>query len=93
MDANLKAKWVEALRSGDFKQTTEGYFKHGKSFCCLGVLCVVAGEPPVLEENKSGNWLFVDNEAGLSDVSMRLASMNDDGASFADLADYIETNL
>jgi hypothetical protein len=93
MDANLKTKWVEALRSGKYKQTREGFFKHKNGLCCLGVLCVVAGEPPVLDENKSGNWSFVDREAGLSDVSMRLASMNDEGTSFAEIADYIEANL
>lgn len=44
MDANLKAKWVEALRSGDFKQAqTELHNSASDSYCCLGVLCKVAG--------------------------------------------------
>jgi hypothetical protein len=44
MDAQLKAKWVEALRSGDFKQA-QGVLHDAKtdSYCCLGVLCKVVG--------------------------------------------------
>jgi hypothetical protein len=44
MDADLKAKWVEALRSGEFKQA-QGTLHDAKhdSYCCLGVLCKVAG--------------------------------------------------
>lgn len=92
MDPELKAKWVEALRSWKFKQTREGYFKRDNSFCCLGVLCVVAGQPALLDD-EGGNWNFVDGEAGLAGVSWKLATMNDDGASFPDIADWVEANL
>lgn len=34
-------KWVDALRSGEFKQTT-GSLQDGDAYCCLGVACVVA---------------------------------------------------
>lgn len=46
MDAQLKAKWVEALRSGEYQQG-EGrlYNQYTNTHCCLGVLCVVAGLP------------------------------------------------
>ena len=42
MDQNLKRKWIEALRSGKYRQ---GYDRlhRGQTFCCLGVLCEVAG--------------------------------------------------
>lgn len=40
MDAELKAKWLEALRSGRYDQTT-GQLRDGNCFCCLGVLCDV----------------------------------------------------
>lgn len=33
--------WVNALRSGEFTQAT-GTLQSGGSYCCLGVLCVVA---------------------------------------------------
>jgi hypothetical protein len=38
MDATLKAKWLEALRSGKYAQTS-GQLRLGNCFCCLGVLC------------------------------------------------------
>ncbi|MGA0595643.1 hypothetical protein [Enterovirga sp. CN4-39] len=41
LDPELKARWVAALRSGEFKQTT-GTLKDSKGYCCLGVLCHVA---------------------------------------------------
>lgn len=47
MDADLKQKWVEALRSGRYQQgkkflryTSVGY---GDQYCCLGVLCEISG--------------------------------------------------
>jgi hypothetical protein len=35
-------KWVEALRSGKFKQTS-GSLKRGDAYCCLGVACEISG--------------------------------------------------
>jgi len=34
----VKKAWVEALRSGEYKQCT-GQLRRGDSYCCLGVLC------------------------------------------------------
>ena len=37
-------KWVEALRSGKYKQTTNGlYDDYEDAYCALGVGCMVAG--------------------------------------------------
>lgn len=39
MNPEIKAKWLAALRSGEYKQG-RGYLQNGKGeFCCLGVLC------------------------------------------------------
>ena len=57
MDAQLKAKWVEALRSGEFKQA-QGMLHDTKtdSYCCLGVLCKVVGaEWGVFEKEVEGD--------------------------------------
>lgn len=37
MNPEIKAKWVAALRSGDYEQG-RGYLHRG-GFCCLGVAC------------------------------------------------------
>jgi hypothetical protein len=55
---SLKKKWVEALRSGEYQQG-EGHLFKDDSYCCLGVLCKVAGatfggEHPVMRENEDG---------------------------------------
>jgi hypothetical protein len=38
MDQQIKKQWVEALRSGKYKQGT-GHLRTGDNYCCLGVLC------------------------------------------------------
>lgn len=46
MNADIKRRWIEALRSGEFVQNTDGYLRHideegNVSWCGLGVLCHV----------------------------------------------------
>lgn len=44
MDIAIKAKWVEALRSGEYQQTQGKLHDNtSNSYCCLGVLCRVVG--------------------------------------------------
>lgn len=38
MKPGIARKWVAALRSGKYEQTT-GTLRRGDAFCCLGVLC------------------------------------------------------
>lgn len=38
MNPRIKQRWLEALRSGEYKQTTEN-LRDSNGFCCLGVLC------------------------------------------------------
>ena len=39
MNPELKARWIAALRSGDYKQGTEAlYSPEMDAYCCLGVL-------------------------------------------------------
>ena len=40
MNAEIKAKWVAALRSGEYRQSTRRVLSDGDGgWCCLGVLC------------------------------------------------------
>jgi hypothetical protein len=92
MDAELKAKWVAALRSGQYKQNRFNlYHKRTDSFCCLGVLGLLTGK--TREEmdcdTDTPEWGHFPHE-----IELTLASgMNDKGKSFAEIADYIEANL
>lgn len=44
MNEKIKKKWVDALRSGKYKQGRE-QLRDGDKFCCLGVLCEVLRIP------------------------------------------------
>lgn len=101
MNAELKAKWVEALRSGSFSQARGVLHDGGDGYCCLGVLSLVAfGE---LREARCEYILTEEagTECGLShDVQDDLARLNDGSAprgiephNFPTIADYIEKNL
>ena len=85
MNVEIKRKWVEALRSGKFTQLRGG-FQDGKNHCCLAVLgATISSNTPFPDDNKIG-------------LSARertnLIRMNDDqGKSFAEIADYIEEHL
>jgi hypothetical protein len=55
MNPEIKAKWLEDLRSGKFKQT-EGTLKSTEGgYCCLGVLCESMGYQ--WEEGKTGDYV------------------------------------
>lgn len=47
MNQEIKTRWLQALRSGQYKQaygTLKRTTAEGSSFCCLGVLCDVIKE-------------------------------------------------
>lgn len=47
MNADIKAQWVNALRSGDYEQG-RGWLNNNGKFCCLGVLCDLAEKAGVV---------------------------------------------
>lgn len=109
MNPDVKARWVEALRSGNYKQGKQALYHAGR-FCCLGVLCDLAVKDEAVEKSGEGfgsekdgfakllpptsvlKWAGV--ERGFTrDVLNDLATKNDDGVSFAEIADAIEAQL
>lgn len=93
MDKILKQKWVDALRSGEFKQLTPGgaHWKRGDKHCCLGVLGELLGEHERMKEHSFSRVLR--DLSALEDWYDPLIEMNDSGKSFAEIADYIEKRL
>lgn len=98
MDAKLKKKWIKALRSGKYKQC-KGNLRQGETFCCLGVLAHQADmkfsrqtdgiyTPKEHRHSYDPIWNLVGESFG-----RELSGMNDGGASFSKIADYIEKNL
>ena len=108
MDMDIKAKWVAALRSGQYNQI-KGHLHSDSGFCCLGVLCDIVDASAWTKDkyktifgHAAGNISFpadsVLNFIGLGDGHIdhpfwELARMNDDGASFRDISDEIEKSL
>lgn len=93
--------WVDALRSGKYRQT-EGTLRDEKGYCCLGVLCDLARKDggPNWHRNY-GEWHCME-ESGLLPAQIAafmglnkkqqdlIALKNDKGESFKQIADYIE---
>jgi hypothetical protein len=111
MNQEIKRRWVEALRSGQYKQGRLHLHKED-SFCCLGVLtdlyCRDHGAQwseawpgsLVMAFNGEDEGLhpMVLDWAGLSSPNPvvdcgRLSSLNDNGRTFAEIADLIDQHL
>lgn len=103
MDKDIRDKWVAALRSGKYAQTTEVLHCAG-SFCCLGVLLDINGSGTWLDDVYQFNDFDKDCEGDLcaygDDIGVtvqdqcNLVRMNDDEKRpFPEIADWIERNL
>jgi len=90
MDPKIKAQWVAALRSGEYKQG-KGVLRKGNELCCLGVLCEVAilSGIELKVHHKNGYTQYdghgsglpgtVREWAGLDDGQPYTSRMDDDG--------------
>jgi hypothetical protein len=60
MNPQIKQKWVDALRSGEYQQG-QYCLRTDNGFCCLGVLCDLYGKENNVEwdlVNDDGNYEF-----------------------------------
>lgn len=107
MIKEVKQKWLEALRSGEYEQSSNVLRSEG-GFCCLGVLCDISRKGKweyrslynleySCEGTKAMGFLTspIEKWAGINiDEQKTLARLNDDeNYSFKEIADYIEENL
>jgi hypothetical protein len=107
MDKKIKTKWLKALRSGDYKQgqcslkkvlyegdldfNNKEVKERTETFCCLGVLCDIAGGRL---SDRSYPAPGFSKKVGLSMYMQdKLADMNDGGMTFAKIANYIEKKM
>lgn len=68
MDKQRAYKWIQALRSGDYQQTSHYLNRDGK-FCCWGVACELAVQDGEYIEKRPaldayGDIIEYDNERG-----------------------------
>ncbi len=102
MDKLYKEKWIDALRSGKYKQTRFELKTFDNHFCAVGVLCDIyykdkwiinlidQSSYAILEEDYDtmmNNLNFNINEL------ITIIEMNDQYLSFDKIANYIEENL
>jgi len=107
MKPEIKKKWTEALKSGEYKQSS-GFLQNQNGFCCLGVLCdLYAKENRIIwKEELLGHrtvlpvevmrWAGLDRNNPYIDLDRpySLAGLNDLGEhSFSQIAAIIETQL
>lgn len=96
-------KWVDALRSGKYKQGTR-YLRDGDKFCCLGVACDILG----IDGKEYATWWYEGHHGtapksvvklmGLRDEygtpsegALDLTQLNDRGKTFEEIADELES--
>lgn len=99
MNQEIKQKWIEALRSGKYKQG-KYHLKivdesGEESFCCLGVLASLFGPVEPYQVYLAPN---LQNETCLQKINQHKLSYMNDGSSdreysFLQIADYIEAKL
>ena len=56
MNQEIKAKWVNALRSGDYEQGQGALKNPNGQYCCLGVLCDLYDKHRMEEFGAESSW-------------------------------------
>ncbi len=98
-----RRKWVEALRSGKYRQA-KSRLRTDKGMCCLGVLAAVAGcrwrkgiegweasGEPKIAPKRAMEFVGLKHSGAFYDQT-GLAEENDKGTPFSGIADIIESN-
>lgn len=96
MDRGLKARWVAALRGGEYEQGPFCLYRpETNKYCCLGILCKVIDKPVGVNEGWiDGPFYAPVVEAIGRDATYTLSHLNDrNSQTFAQIADYIDANL
>jgi hypothetical protein len=103
MKEAIAKRWVRALRSGEYRQARRVLWRKGRgesdSFCCLGVLTDLyvrsggseSGWGDEVLTQRVQEWAglkFPNGNIPFADIC--LSRMNDEGHSFAGIADVIE---
>lgn len=99
MDTKIKTEWIEALRSGDYRQGKNALLDADGDYCCLGVLAAIQGAAVEgIQDSVELELDGVDYGAGLTMEQRNvLADMNDGRGcaprSFDHIAGYVYTMI
>lgn len=91
MNSEIKQLWIDALRSGEYKQGVGVLHGRSNSFCCLGVLCDVVAKNGLAEleverQRVDGVVLYNGHSASLPVAVSTLADIGE----FGELSEPIE---
>jgi hypothetical protein len=94
MKKSIAEKWVEALRSGYYKQG-RGCLSVNKKHCCLGVLCDIAMVEGIVDFKLGENYNYYDGMCGVlplavsnwAGISTNTGNINHLNRTLADLND------
>jgi hypothetical protein len=78
-----KKDWIDALRSGQYRQIPDVMYDAAGGFCALGVLAHLLGRMQSLD---------LDDKVCSADY-VKISDMNDAGSPFGQIADYIEARI
>lgn len=68
MDQDIKNRWIDALRSGNYKQT-QNFLSTSDGYCCLGVLCEIAVQDGVVDK-EGGTYISVEDYDDFSEEEL-----------------------
>lgn len=102
MNKRIKREWIKALRSGEYEQTRRRLCDD-TGFCCLGVLWDITQDGywyyidvvgwRASKYGDAGAYGKIAKILGRPYVKNYCASMNDNGKTFDQIANWIEANL
>jgi hypothetical protein len=79
MNSEIKAKWLQALRSGEYKQTRYTLRSCTGGFCCLGVLS------DIYRKEVGGSWKWNYN----NDTAYSIVNESEDDFATVELPDCV----
>ena len=101
MKTELKSKWIEALRGGQYQQGRWTLRPQDHTYCCLGVLCDLINPAGWRHDefDKHAHEVSFAGDGPIASIGLErrdvraVVEMNDTGKSFDEIADYIEANV
>ena len=74
----FKAKWIKALRSGEYKKGTgQLYDKNDNTYCCLGIACHVVGCDEYLKRAGTRGFAVIGKRAVINVPDILKGSISD----------------
>ncbi len=94
MDAQLKSQWTDSLRNGQYAQARHVLATTDGALDPIAVLCSIQGQNTRELEGAETCLPLAARSAGLSyEQAGKIAVLNDRGATFPQIADWIDANL